>query len=127
MIQETTILIERQLTEQIIGAAMKVHSALGRGFLEKVYENALCIELRQRGLIVEQQKTITVYYEEQVVGEYLADVVVQNTILIEIKSVSQVSDAHAAQLRNYLKATKTKVGLVLNFGASSLEWKRMVN
>lgn len=116
-----------RVTRQIIGAAMDVHNELGNGFLEKVYENALVIELRQRGLKIERQKPITVYYKTEVVGEYQADLIVEEAVLVELKCVEKMIGAHYSQLANYLKATGIKVGLLINFGASSLEWKRMVN
>lgn len=116
-----------RVTRHIIGAAMDVHNELGNGFLEKVYENALVIELRQRGLKIERQKPITVYYKTEVVGEYQADLIVEEAVLVELKCVEKMIGAHYSQLANYLKATGIKVGLLINFGASSLEWKRMVN
>lgn len=104
------------VTKQIIGAFYAVYNCLGYGFLEKVYENALAIELKKGGLHVEQQKPIGVYYDGQPVGEYLADIVVNDQIILELKAVRQLSDEHEAQLLNYLKATALEVGLLLNFG-----------
>jgi GxxExxY protein len=113
------------LTEKIIGAFFKVYNGLGYGFLERVYENALALELQALGLEAEQQKPIAVYYEGQVVGEYFADIVVNGTVVIELKSVPQLSREHEAQLLNYLKATMIEVGLLLNFGPKA-EVKRKV-
>ncbi len=113
------------LTEKIIGAFFTVYNRLGYGFSEKVYENALVLELRKLGLKVEQQKRITVYYNGQVVGEYLADIVVNEAVLIELKAVRQLLKEHEAQLLNYLKATMIEVGLLLNFGPKA-EFKRKV-
>jgi GxxExxY protein len=114
-----------ELTEKIIGAFFKVYNTLGYGFAEKVYENALVIELRKLGLKVEQQKSITVYYEGTVVGEYVADVIAADVVLLELKAARQITDEHEAQLLNYLKATPIEVGLLLNFGPKA-EFKRKV-
>lgn len=113
-------------TRSIIGAAIEVHSTLGGGFLEKVYENALRIELRKRGVPAVQQKTIEVLYKGEVVGLYVADLMVASTVICEIKAGDFISPAHQAQLLNYLRATGTKVGLLLNFANRRLEWRRMV-
>lgn len=102
------------LTEKIIGAFYKVYRTLGYGFLENVCENALALELRKPELQVEQQKRITVYYTDQVVGEYQADVIVNNAVIVELKSARQLLQEHEAQLLNYLKATEIEVGLLLN-------------
>jgi GxxExxY protein len=104
------------LTEQIIGAFYAVYSALGYGFLEKVYVNALMIELRQRGMNADDEFKINVYYSGQQVGEYYADLIVNNLVILEIKAVKNLADEHEAQLLNYLKATPYEVGLLLNFG-----------
>ena len=113
------------LTEKIIGAFYRVHNVLGYGFSEKVYENALAIELRKLGLKVGQQARIVVYYNGEVVGEYQADLVVNGVVIIELKAVRQLADEHEAQLLNYLKATPIEVGLLLNFGPKA-EIKRKV-
>ena len=113
------------LTEKVIGAFFTVYNRLGYGFSEKVYENALVLELRKLGLKVEQQKRITVYYDSQVVGKYLADIVVNEAVLIELKAVRQLLKEHEAQLLNYLKATMIEVGLLFNFGPKT-EFKRKV-
>jgi GxxExxY protein len=104
------------LTEKIIGAFFKVYNALGYGFPEKVYEKAMVLELAKLGLQVEQQKQVTVYYDGQVVGEYCADLVVNDVVIVELKAVQQLLAEHEAQLLNYLKATTIEVGLLLNFG-----------
>ncbi len=114
-----------KVTEVIIGAAMKVSNTLGVGFLEKVYENALALEIRTAGLKVEQQKPISVTYEGVVVGRYAADLVIEVVVLVELKASKAIDDIHQAQLLNYLKATKLKIGLILNFGTSRLGIKRM--
>ncbi|MBP1693340.1 MAG: hypothetical protein H6Q37_1223 [Chloroflexi bacterium] len=104
------------LTGKIIGAFFSVYNHLGYGFSEKVYENALALELRKLKLEVQQQVPIDVYYEGQVVGEYLADIIVDQLVMVELKAAKQISDEHEAQLLNYLKATTVEVGLLLNFG-----------
>ena len=109
---------EEALTETIIGCAFKVHNALGAGFLEKVYENALCIELTKQGLKAKQQAPIEVYYEGEVVGNYCADLLVEEKIIVELKAVQTMSKAHEVQLVNYLTATGIDIGLLLNFGPS---------
>ena len=105
------------LTQAIIGAYFDVYNALGYGFLEKVDENALAIELRQRGLEVKQQEPITVFYAAQPVGEYYADLVVNDLVIIELKAVKALGKEHEAQLMNYLKSTNYEVGLLFNFGS----------
>ena len=105
-----------ELTEKILAAFYKVYNLLGYGFLEKVYENALTLELRKMGLIVKQQAPIQVYYDNELVGEYFADIVVDDKVIIELKSAGVIAQAHVSQLTNYLKATRHEVGLVLNFG-----------
>ena len=114
-----------ELTEKIIGAFYKVYDALGYGFSEKVYENELAFELRQLGLLVEQQRQILVYYAGQVMGEYAADLVINGVVIIELKAVRQLIEEHEAQLFNYVKATPREVGLLLNFG-SKAECRRKV-
>ena len=106
----------KALTEQIIGAFYTVYNTLGYGFLEKVYENALAIELRALGFKVEQQARIAVYYAGQVVGEYYADLLINDLVIIELKATRTIAPEHEAQLLNYLKATPYEVGLLLNFG-----------
>jgi GxxExxY protein len=104
------------ITERIIADFYKVYNGLGFGFLEKVYENALCIELAKSGLNPEQQCSIPVFYAGHIVGQYFADIVVAGEVLVEIKAVSKLAQEHEAQLINYLKATPFEVGLLLNFG-----------
>src|SRR5574337_2180626 len=111
------------LTERIIGCAYAVHNALGPGFLEKVYENALRIELEEAGLAVAQQQPISVRYRERVVGDFFADLLVENRVLIELKAVLNLTKEHEVQLVNYLTATGIDDGLLINFGPS-VEIKR---
>jgi len=105
-----------ELTKEIIGTFYDVYNMLGYGFLEKVYENALAIELGFRGFQVEQQKPISIQFRNQIIGEYFADILVNNLIIIEIKATRALVKAHEAQLLNYLKATEYEVGLLFNFG-----------
>lgn len=109
-------MLHKQLTNKIIAAFYKVYNTLGYGFLEKVYENALAHELRQQGLDVRQQMPIKVYYDGQVVGEYVADLCVEGCVIVEIKAAESLCPEHEAQLLNYLRATEIEVGLLCNFG-----------
>ena len=104
------------LTEAIIKCFYKVYTELGYGFLEKVYHNALLIELQNEELKVESQKPIKVSYQGDVVGEYYADIIVEDVVILELKATETVTEAHEFQLINYLKATDVEVGLLLNFG-----------
>ncbi len=113
-----------EFTEKIIGCAMRVHSVLGPGFLESVYENALAHELRKAGINVECQCPIQVKYDGVIVGDYVADMCVENKVIIENKAVNSLAIAHEVQLVNYLSATGIDVGLLFNFGTLSLQHKR---
>ena len=104
------------ITDKIIKAFYKVYNTLGYGFLEKVYENAIFIELESMGLSVNKQEAILVYYENIEVGAYFADLIVENTVIIELKATESLCEEHEFQLINYLKATEIEVGLLLNFG-----------
>lgn len=112
------------LTEQVIGCAMAVHRTLGPGFLEAVYQNALAHELRKAGLETAREKKIQVIYDGIVVGDFFADMLVQGVVMIEIKAIQKLAPTHEVQLVNYLTATGVDIGLLLNFGATSLEFKR---
>ncbi len=112
-----------ELTEQVIGCAYRVHNALGSGFLEKVYENALRIELLKNGMDVKQQHPIRVYYQDEVVGDYYADLLVNGCLILELKAVQSLTREYEVQLVNYLSATGINDGLLINFG-SSVEVKR---
>lgn len=114
------------LTEQIIGAAIEVHKALGPGFLESVYEKALVIELRKRGLKVHQQKKIIIVYDGQEVGEHILDLFIEETIVVELKAIKNLEDIHFAIARSYLKAVGRHHGLLLNFAKTPLEVKRVI-
>ena len=106
----------RALTGTILNAFYTVYNALGYGFLEKVYENALAYELRRRGLHAEPQQQLNVFYDGVIVGEYFADLLVEHVVVLELKAADAIDESHTAQLINYLKATKCEVGFVLNFG-----------
>ena len=114
------------ITYKINGAIYEVNRLLGPGFLEKVYENALLIELHERGLKTENQVPIEVQYKAANVGEYFADLLVEDTVIVELKTVENLTKLHEAQLLNYLKATGVKVGLLVNFQNKKAQIKRMV-
>ena len=109
---------ENELTEIIIGCAYKVHNMLGSGFIEKIYRKSLAIELAKKGLKVEQEVAIQVFYEEQVVGDFFADLLIEGRIIVELKAVQNLLREHEVQLVNYLTATGLDTGLLMNFGAS---------
>ena len=123
---EATVYPEQELTQRILEAAFAVHNALGAGFLEKVYENALLIELRQMGIEANSQAPLKVKYKGAVVGDYQADLLVEGRVLLELKACSVLEPNHEAQLMNYLRASGLKVGLLLNFGRPRLQYKRFV-
>lgn len=114
-----------ELTERIIGCAYTVANTLGSDFLEKVYENALSHELRKRGLEVSEQSQIAVHYDGVVVGDFIADIVVDSKVIVELKAIAALNDLHMAQCLNYLKATGLKVCLLLNFGRAKVQVKRI--
>ena len=114
------------LSELIIGRSFVVANALGTGFLEKVYENALALELRDRGLMVEQQRAIDVRYRDMVVGHYVADLFIEDAVLVEVKATRSIDPVHLAQCRQYLKATGLHLCLLINFGGPRVEVKRIV-
>jgi len=119
--------LHKDLTHEIIGAAMEVHRKLGSGFLEYVYEEALCYELNLRKVYFERQKELDIYYKDLLIPrKYKPDLMVENKVIVEIKATSGLTEIEEAQLLNYLKATKMRVGLLLNFGTKSLEVKRRI-
>jgi GxxExxY protein len=118
--------LDAELTRSIIGAAFEVHNLLGTGFLEKVYQNALVKELRLRGCHAEAELKIPVYYKQELVGDYYADILVERRIILESKALSKLTGDHEAQLLNYLKATGHKLGLLINFGSDKVEVKRRI-
>lgn len=115
---------QRELTEQIIGCAYRVYNKMGYGFLESVYEKCLLIELEKAGLHAESQVPIAVEYDGNSVGDFIADIIVEDTVIIELKSVKQIICAHEVQLVNYLVATGKEIGLILNFGPTKVDVKR---
>ena len=115
------------ITRKIIGAAMKVHSALGNGFQEVIYQRALAIEMTKQGLAFQREMEMPIYYDGQEIGTRRVDFFVEDKIMVELKAVTKLEDVHLAQAINYLEAYNMEVGLLLNFGAKSLEFHRLVN
>lgn len=122
----TDSFLYKELSYAIIGAAMEVHRLLGPGFLESVYEEALDYEFRQRGLIFQRQADLVVRYKDIVAGKFQADFLVEEKIVVELKAAKHLTEAHEAQLLNYLKGTGYRVGLLINFGTPSLQHIRRV-
>jgi len=112
------------ITHKIIGAAYQVHNKLGFGFLESVYKKAMLIELTKDNLRVEAEKPLKVYYDNQVVGDFFADLFVEETVVVELKSVENLTKAHEVQLVNYLNGLENDIGLLINFGPSGVDVKR---
>ena len=121
------MLLFKELSYRIVGAAMEVHRTLGPGFLEPVYEKALCYEFTQREIPFERQVQLPVIYKGVELSAYSADVVVNHAIVVEIKAVSAFSDRHSAQALHYLTATRLRLAILINFGAQSLQTKRIVS
>jgi len=121
-----SVFLHGKVTEQVLGAAFEVWKELGYGYLEKVYENALMVELGLRGISAEQQYGIDVYYKGVLVGQYTADVFTERKVIVELKAEKEYNSKHEAQLLNYLKGTGIRVGLLLNFGEKRCEFKRLV-
>lgn len=122
-----TDILYKDLSYKIIGCAMEVHKKLGFGFLEKVYENALMVLFRKENIEAKQQFPINVYFDGEKVGEYFADILVEDKIIIELKTIENIADIHRAQTINYLKGTGKQLGLLINFGVKKLEYERFVN
>lgn len=116
----------KELTEKIIGCAYRVYNRMGYGFLESVYQKCMMIELRKAGLHAESEKEVVVQYDDETVGEFAADILVENTVIVELKSVGRIAKGHEVQLVNYLVATGKPVGLLLNFGPRNVDVKRKV-
>jgi len=122
------MIYKKELSDRIIGLAIEVHKVLGNGFLEKVYENSIMIELGSNNIKSKNQFPIPVLYKEKIVGEYYCDILVEDEIVLELKVAKNIEPIHEAQLLHYLKATGIKVGYIINFGqAEKLQFKRMVN
>ena len=115
------------LTEKIIGCAIKVHKKLGPGFLESIYENAFIIELQRKNLMVEQQREVLIKYDGVEVGKHRLDIIVDDTVVVELKAVKNIEDIHFAIVKSYLKATGKKHGLLINFSKPVLEVKRVIH
>jgi GxxExxY protein len=118
-------MLHEEVTGVAIGMFYKVYNDLGYGFLEKVYENALAMKLRQAGLTVQQQAPIHVHYEGAIIGQYEADILVNRCVILELKTAESIAPEYLAQLLNYLKATQVEVGLILNFGPAP-QFKRLI-
>jgi GxxExxY protein len=114
------------ITRKIIGAAMKVHGKLGNGFPELIYQRALAIEMQNQDLSFDREPDLSIYYEEIKIGTRRVDFLVEDKVVVELKAVSKLEDVHFAQAINYLEAYKREIGLLLNFGARSLEFKRLI-
>jgi GxxExxY protein len=106
----------QELTKSIIGIYYNVYNELGFGFLEKVYHKSLLIELKRNGYKIDSEKKVNVYYKNEIVGEYIPDIIINDSVIVELKCVEYLTDIHENQLLNYLKATNCEVGLILNFG-----------
>jgi GxxExxY protein len=119
-------IVHKDLSYKIIELALAVHNEFGCGFLEKVYENALMLLLEREKIPAKQQAPADVYFQEKVVGQYFADILVDNKIILELKTADAITNIHIAQTLNYLRATGIKLGLILNFGKPRFEYKRLV-
>ena len=116
-----------ELTGKVIGCAMEVHSALGNGFQEVIYQRALEVEMTDQGLSFSREHEMPIFYKKQQIGTRRADFLVDNVVMVELKAIIQLEDVHLAQAMNYLEAYDLEVGLLINFGARSLEFKRVAN
>jgi GxxExxY protein len=114
------------LTGQIIGAALEVHRTLGPGFVESIYHRALIHELRLQGLLTQTEHTCEIHYKDTCVGKHRLDIVVENTVIVELKAVTAINEIHKAQVISYLAATGLEIALVFNFGQTKLSWKRLI-
>jgi GxxExxY protein len=113
------------LSYRIIGCAMRVHNEIGPGLREKPYENALCVDLREQGLSLVQQRAFPIFYHGQIVGDCIPDIIVDSTVIVDVKSIDATGDAEVAQMLNYLRIAKLKLGLVINFKNPKVEIKRV--
>ena len=118
-------LLHKKITDDILKIYYDIYNQLGYGFLEKIYQNAMFLELKKKGYKVEAQKPIKVYYKNQLLGEYFTDLLIEDKIILELKACELLMNVHIAQLMNYLKATEVEVGLLLNFGEKA-EFKRLI-
>ena len=115
------------ITRKIIGAAMKVHSTLGNGFQEVIYQRALAIEMAEQGLTFQRELEMQIYYRAQEIGTRRVDFLVEDKVMVELKALTMLEDVHLAQAINYLEAYNLEIGLLINFGAKSLEYRRVIN
>ena len=122
-----TVYKHSDITGKIIGAAMQVHSTLGNGFQEVIYQRALAIEMGKQGLSYQRERGMQIYYDGQEIGTRRVDFLVEDKVMVELKAVTALEDAHLAQAINYLEAYGLEVGLLINFGAKSLQYRRVVN
>jgi GxxExxY protein len=121
------LLLHKEISDKVLGMAFSVHNILGPGLLESAYEGAYCVELARAGLPVERQHVYPLHYKGELVGAYIADIVVANTIILELKSVSALNKVMEAQILNYLKLSGIPIGYLMNFNGLRVEWKRFVN
>ena len=119
-------ILYKELSYKIVGLAMQVHTELGYGFLEKVYENALMVLFQENGIHAQQQFPVKVQFHGRTIGDYIADILVENSIILELKAADRINDIHKAQTLNYLKATNFRLALLLNFGKRNLEHERLI-
>ncbi|MCQ2207667.1 MAG: GxxExxY protein [Paludibacteraceae bacterium] len=121
-------ILYKELSYNIVGAAMTVHSEMGNGFLEKVYQESLAIELNLRGIPFEREKRLNLLYKGHHLNcPYYADFIIDNKIIVELKAVNEIQHSHISQTLNYLRATNLKLGIVINFGATTLQYQRVIN
>jgi len=118
--------VHKELTEKILSAAFKVHNTLGPGYLESIYQNAMVVELRSFSLKCDTEKTVEIFYNNEKVGEHRLDLVINDKVIVELKAVSEFHPVHKAQIISYLKATRLKIALLLNFGTEKVEYKRFI-
>lgn len=121
-----TRFVHGDLTKRVMGAAFEVHNGLGTGFLESIYEEALAYELRVLGINFQRQFNVPIYYKGRIVGEHRLDLLVEEQVVVELKAIKDLADIHTSILLSYLAATRLPVALLLNFGKSSLQYKRLV-
>ena len=121
-----TELLEKELVYKIIGCAMAIHKEIGHGLREKTYEKAFCVEFKHKGIEFDKQLKYPVIYRDKVVDEYIPDLVARKKVIVEIKTVESITDEHRGQLLNYLRISGIKVGLIINFKHSKLQWERLV-
>lgn len=119
-------IVYKELSYKIIGVAMEVHKELGYGYLEKVYENAMMVLFQEKEINAQQQRELNVIFRGTEIGKYIADIVVEDRVIIELKVATGIKDIHKAQVANYLKTTGLKLGIIINFGKESLEFERVI-